>query len=99
MLHNRRLLVILAIVTPALIVSAWAHFRREHRAGYRTLTAERGSISSTISATGNPNAVVTVQVGSQVSGNIMALYADFNNKVQKGQLIARIDPAPFQAKV
>jgi HlyD family secretion protein len=52
-----------------------------------------------ISATGNPNAVVTVQVGSQVSGNILALYADFNSKVTNGQLIARIDPAPFQAKV
>ena len=60
---------------------------------------ERGEVDYAISATGNPNAVVTVQVGSQVSGNILALYADFNTKVTKGQLIARIDPAPFQAKV
>jgi HlyD family secretion protein len=52
-----------------------------------------------VSATGNPNAVVTVQVGSQVSGNILALFADFNTKVSKGQLIARIDPAPFQTRV
>ena len=52
-----------------------------------------------VSATGNPNAVVTVQVGSQVSGTILALYADFNTKVTKGQLIARIDPAALQAKV
>ena len=55
--------------------------------------------TSTISATGNPNAVVTVQVGSQVSGIVMALYADFNTKVTKGQLIARLDPASLQTKV
>ncbi len=43
--------------------------------------------------------MVTVQVGSQVSGNIKALYADFNTKVSKGQLVALIDPEIFQAKV
>jgi HlyD family secretion protein len=60
---------------------------------------QHGDVNVAISATGNPNAVVTVQVGSQVSGTILALFADFNTKVTKGQLIARIDPAPFQAKV
>jgi HlyD family secretion protein len=72
-----------------------------HRSGvqYRTATVDRGDIDVTVSATGNPNAVVTVQVGSQVSGNIRALFADCNTKVTKGQLIARIDPAPFQTKV
>src|SRR6187549_3024071 len=72
-----------------------------HRSGvqYRTATVDRGDIDVSVSATGNPNAVVTVQVGSQVSGNIQALFADFNTRVTKGQLIARIDPAPFQSKV
>ena len=51
---------------------------------YRTTTVEHGDVNVTISATGNPNAVVTVQVGSQVSGNILALFADFNTKVTKG---------------
>jgi HlyD family secretion protein len=60
---------------------------------------EHGDINVTISSTGNPNAVVTVQVGTQVSGVVVALFADFNSKVTKGELIARIDPAPFQAKV
>jgi HlyD family secretion protein len=60
---------------------------------------QHGDVNVAISATGNPNAVVTVQVGSQVSGTILALLADFNTRVTKGQLIARIDPAPFQAKV
>ena len=66
---------------------------------YRTATVEHGDINVAVSATGNPNAVVTVQVGTQVSGVILALFADFNTKVTKGELIARIDPAPFQAKV
>src|SRR5215472_9564724 len=80
-------------------VGAWALLKGQSGLQYRTAPAERGQVDFAISATGNPNAVVTVQVGSQVSGNIMALYADFNSKVTKGQLIARIDPAPFQAKV
>jgi HlyD family secretion protein len=58
-----------------------------------------GDIRSSVAATGTCNAVVTVQVGSQVSGNIKALYADFNTKVAKGQLVALIDPEAFQARV
>ena len=69
------------------------------RVEYRTETLEHGDMNVTVSATGNPNAVVTVQVGSQVSGTIQALFADFNTRVTNGELIARIDPAPFQAKV
>lgn len=66
---------------------------------YETLPLERGAIESNITATGTLNPVVNVQVGSQVSGNIQALYADFNTKVTKGQLVARIDPQIFQAQV
>lgn len=66
---------------------------------YRTAPVDRGNVAFTISATGSPNAVVTVQVGSQVSGNIMALYADYNSRVKRGQLIARIDPQVFEARV
>jgi HlyD family secretion protein len=78
---------------------AWLLFAHRSSVQYRTATVDRGDISVTVSATGNPNAVVTVQVGSQVSGNVLALFADFNTKVTKGQLIAQIDPAPFQTKV
>ena len=78
---------------------AWLLFAHRSSVQYRTAAVDRGDISVTVSATGNPNAVVTVQVGSQVSGNVLALFADFNTKVTKGQLIARIDPAPFQTKV
>jgi HlyD family secretion protein len=80
-------------------MAAWLLLRGPASVQYQTATVGHGDINITVSATGNPNAVVTVQVGSQVSGIILALFADFNTKVTKGELIARIDPAPFQAKV
>jgi HlyD family secretion protein len=58
---------------------------------------ERGRIVAKVTATGTLSAIVTVQVGSQVSGRIQALYADYNSRVKKGQLIAKIDPQLFQA--
>lgn len=66
---------------------------------YETVPVERGSIQAKVTATGNLNAVVDVLVSSQVSGNIKALYADWNSKVKKGQLVALIDPEIFQAQV
>jgi HlyD family secretion protein len=66
---------------------------------YRTALVERGPLTQSISATGNLNAVVMVLVGSQVSGTIKELLADFNTVVEKGQIIARIDPALFEAVV
>jgi len=77
----------------------WYFLANRNQALYQTATVDRGTVRATISATGNCNAVVTVQVGSQVSGNIKALYADFNTKVKKGQLVAEIDPQQFQARV
>ncbi|PYP76046.1 MAG: efflux RND transporter periplasmic adaptor subunit [Gemmatimonadetes bacterium] len=59
---------------------------------YRLGKVERGSVKSTVSATGTLGAVRTVEVGTQVSGQISALYVDYNSHVKKGQLIARIDP-------
>ena len=59
----------------------------------------RGDVNVTVSATGTPNAVVTVQVGSRCRATSRRSFADFNTKVTKGELIARIDPAPFQTKV
>ncbi|MBF8259254.1 MAG: efflux transporter, RND family, MFP subunit, partial [Actinobacteria bacterium] len=66
---------------------------------YKTAKVENGDISDTVSATGNINAVTTVQVGSQVSGTIQVIHADFNSRVKKGQVIARIDPQIFEASV
>ena len=69
------------------------------RPAYRFATVERGSLQSTVSATGSLSAVTTVQVGTQVSGQISAIHVDFNDKVRKGQLLARIDPTLQQQAV
>src|ERR1700730_8115389 len=66
---------------------------------YQTATVTRGPITQLVTATGTLNPVVNVQVGSQVSGNIAKLFADFNSEVKAGQIVAQIDPALFQATV
>jgi len=100
--NRRKKRVRLVLSAAALIAAAacaWVYLRNRGEAEYVTVRVDRGDIDSTVTTTGNLNAVITVQVGSQVSGNIKALYADFNTKVKKGQLVALIDPAPFQAAV
>jgi len=96
---KRRLLMACGAVVVVLGLGAWTALRGPGDARYRTAPVASGEIASTVSATGTPNAVVTVQVGSQVSGNILALYADFNTPVKKGQVVARIDPQIYQARV
>lgn len=66
---------------------------------YITALVDRGPITAIVTATGTLNPVVSVQVGSQVSGKITQLMVDFNSVVTKGQVLATIDPQPFQAKV
>ena len=66
---------------------------------YQIATVTRGPITQLVTATGTLNPVVNVQVGSQVSGNIQKLFADFNSEVKAGQTVAQIDPALFQAAV
>ena len=64
---------------------------------YETAPVTRGDIVQYVTATGTLSAVVSVDVGSQVSGKISALYADFNSPVKKGQLVAEIDPTVYEA--
>jgi len=66
---------------------------------YRLAKVERGPLQAAVVASGTLNAVTTVQVGSQVSGQIKEIYADFNTPVKKDQIIARIDPATFELRV
>src|SRR5205085_12160574 len=68
-------------------------------ATYQTATVTRGPITQAVTATGTLNPVLNVQVGSQVSGNIAKLFADFNSEVKAGQTVAQIDPMLFQAAV
>ena len=98
--HNwaRWALVIGLVIAVAVIVELW-RVHSQNAIHYDTVATERGLIQASVTATGTLNAVVDVQVGSQVSGNIKALYADFNTKVTKGQLVAQIDPQVFQTEV
>ena len=83
------------------IVGLGAFYWWRNRAGaptYMTATVERGNLRITVTATGTLQAVTTVQVGSQASGTISSLGADFNSKVKKGQVIAQLDPAVTRAQ-
>src|SRR5713226_9372686 len=84
-----------------LAASAYAYFRyQDHgEAGFLTESVGRGSVLSTVTANGTVNPVTSVQVGTYVSGPIKAIYADYNSKVTKGQIVAKIDPASYQVKV
>lgn len=96
--RRRWLLGLIALLTLAALAIA-IHYWNLPQTEYMTAAADRGDIDATVTTTGNLNAGITVQVGSQVSGNIKELYADFNTKVKKGQLVALIDPAPFEPAV
>jgi len=95
---------IVSVVIVAALVGAgvWAYLYTQSGGSapkYRLARVERGPLTAAVSATGTLNAVVIVQVGSQVSGQIKALNVDFNSIVKKNQVIARIDPDIFEAKV
>ena len=87
------------LLIAALALGGFTYYTRSKKVDYLKAKVQRGDLESAISATGSLAAVVSVAVGSQVSGNIAALYADYNSPVKKGQLVAQIDPAPFQTKV
>jgi HlyD family secretion protein len=92
-------ITILVIIGAAWLGYTYFFKEKEATAKYRTALVERGSLSAYITANGAVNPVISVLVGSQVSGTIEKLYADYNSQVKKGQLIAQIDPALFQAQV
>jgi len=98
-LHPKTIIAFAAIIV---IATVWFFFLRdgqEDSVSFRTASVERGPIISAVSTSGTLNAVITVQVGSQVSGQIKELLADFNSEVMAGQVIARINPESFEAKV
>src|SRR5436309_3839734 len=97
-----RRVISLAIVAALVGGAVWAYLYTQSRGNvpkYRMVRVERGPLTAAVSATGNLNAVITVQVGSQVSGQIKDLLVDFNSIVKKNQVIARIDQDIFVAKV
>ncbi|MSQ49609.1 MAG: HlyD family efflux transporter periplasmic adaptor subunit [Betaproteobacteria bacterium] len=94
--------ILAALVLVAVAAGAWAWYASRQAAGetkYRTGKVERGPLQAVVVASGTLNAVTTVQVGSQVSGQILEIFADFNTQVKKDQIIARIDPQSFELRV
>src|SRR5437868_2268886 len=90
----------LAVIGGLLVIALVVRqFGNGGAATYQTASVTRGPITQAVTATGTLNPVVNVQVGSQVSGNISKLFADFNSQVKAGQVVAQIDPALFQATV
>ncbi len=87
---------ILILIVAAVVAVAAFTLRGKEKAQYFTSTVSKGDVRSVVEATGTINAVTTVQVGSQVSGTISALYVDFNSRVKKGQVIAKLDPRLFE---
>jgi HlyD family secretion protein len=101
--RKKKYLLPIVIIFVVLLVGGFIFYRWKGQNGlnqkFRTIKVERGEISTTVTATGTINPVITVLVGSQVSGTIKALSADFNSRVKEGQIIAQIDPALFEAQV
>ncbi|HXJ33041.1 MAG TPA: efflux RND transporter periplasmic adaptor subunit [Candidatus Eisenbacteria bacterium] len=99
--RRRRRLVLGAILLVAAFLAhrLWSAGQAGESDGYVTATVDRGPIDQTVSATGTVNPVKTVQVGTYVSGPIIAIDVDFNSPVTKGQRVAKIDPASFAVKV
>jgi HlyD family secretion protein len=101
LLTDKRFLIPAAIliIAAAALLSLGLFGQKAANGEFFTEPVERGPIRNVVNATGTVQAVITVQVGSQVSGQIQALYADFNSIVKRGQLLAKIDPRNFEAQV
>ncbi len=98
---SRKKHLILGFAGVAVVAAAGFYFwgGQASAAQYLTARVERGNLRNTVTATGTIQAVTTVQVGSQASGTISALYADYNSAVKKGQVIAQLDPSVPKAQV
>ena len=96
--RRRLLLAVLLIAGAATALAGW-FWSKAPAAAYRTASVEQGTLLATATASGSLNAVVSVQVGSQVSGQIKEVRVDFNSEVKRGQVIARIDPEIFEYRL
>jgi HlyD family secretion protein len=98
---KRSIWVAVCVIVVAVLAATY-YYRRDVEAeapAFTTAAVSRGDVVSTVDATGTLEAVTTVQVGSQLSGTISALHADFNSEVRKGQIIAELDASLFETQV
>ena len=100
-LLNRNLIFLLLLALGSVFALAIFSFEENSIVSgkFRTAKVERGSITRSVSASGQLSPIATVEVGSEVSGQVLELLVDFNSKVKSGQVIARIDPELFEAEV
>ncbi len=100
---STRFIAIAIAVLAAIGAGGWWYYARGSADAaapqFRTGKVEKGPLVATVSATGTLNPVVSVSVGSQVSGQLKEIFVDFNSAVKKGQLVARIDPEQFEYKL
>ena len=89
------------LIIAGLLAGGWWYYKRNQSTGPQFMTAAigRGNLTKVVTATGTLNPVLNVTVGSQISGNIQKLFADWNSPVKAGQVVAQIDPATYQAIV
>jgi HlyD family secretion protein len=95
-------IAIVAVLVAAVAGGGWYWWQSRSADGevkYRVAKVERGPMAAVVVASGTLNATTTVQVGSQISGQVKDIYADFNTAVKKDQVIARIDPSTFELRV
>lgn len=79
--------------------AVWYVRSRPVQAAWTGAPVQRANVATTVSATGRTQALMTVQVGTQVSGTVSEIYVDFNDRVKKGQIVARLDPSQLQAQL
>ena len=94
-----RILAAVAVLVAAAGAYAYLSRRHDDTVSYRFVTLEQGNLEAVVTATGRLSAVTTVQVGTQISGLISALYVDFNDPVEKGQLIAQLDTTLLESNL
>jgi HlyD family secretion protein len=97
--HKKQFMLVVGALAIVGVAAYYYWGNQSTAAQYLTARVERGNLRNTVTATGTLQAVTTVQVGSQASGTISALYVDFNSVVHKGQIIAQLDPAVSRAQV
>src|SRR5688572_5025178 len=99
LLTKRKAFIAIVILAVIGIFAFSARRQRASSSQYFTTPAETGALRNVVNATGVVQTVVTVQVGSQVSGQVEELYADYNSVVKRGQLLAKLDPRNFESQV
>jgi HlyD family secretion protein len=93
------IIIAAVLLTIAGLAGWWRKHRADDAPQYQTVAVTRGDLTQLVTATGQLNPVTNVQVGSQISGTIAKLYADYNSSVTQGQVVAQIDPGTYQANV